>query len=145
MYSTLQLTPRTRGAGGQSTPRNFLDFAVDGRSLLDQLGGLDLVGCLGWGEAAFQRAAAERLLLRVPSELASGRVPLYVCAECGDLACGAVTARIERSADAFVWSDFGMESGPGSGIIRYPRWQDLGPFAFPRAEYWDVLHALAVA
>ena len=145
MHSTLQLIPRAQPAGGPSTPREFLDFVIDGRSLLDLLGGLDLVGCLGWGDAAVESTAAKRLLLRIPSELASGRIPLYICAECGDLDCGAVTAHIERTADAFVWSDFGMESGADSGITRYPKWQDLGPFAFHKAEYWQVLNAHSAA
>jgi hypothetical protein len=141
MHSTLQLVRRARSAKGPATSHEFLDFVVDGRSLLDLLGGLALVGCLGWGDGVVQRAAAERLLLRLPSGLESGRVPLYVCAECGDLDCGAVTAHIERTADAFVWSDFGMEGGAGSEVTRYPKWKDLGPFAFHKTEYWQALHA----
>lgn len=138
-HSSLQFTRRTRYGVGPSTAREYLDFVVDRRSLLDMLGGLDLAGCFGWGEAEEQQRAAEQLLLRSPSELSPGRVPLYVCPECGDLECGAVTVHVERTNDSFVWSDFAMEGGPDSPPTRYSKWQSLGPFAFNKTEYWHVL------
>ena len=33
---------------------------------------------------------------------------IYVCPICGDLECGAITARIEREADEIVWRDFAL-------------------------------------
>jgi hypothetical protein len=30
-------------------------------------------------------------------------VPLYVCAECGDLGCGGVTAVVELTPDTVLW------------------------------------------
>ena len=139
MPSSLSLVRRRREPGTGRTPRESLDFVVDGQSLLDRLGGPDLVGCLGWGHGDLERAAVDRLLLRVSSPLPTGRVPLYVCGECGDLGCGAITARIERVADAFVWSDFGMENDYEGEITRYPAWSHVGPFRFHKQEYWQAL------
>jgi hypothetical protein len=36
---------------------------------------------------------------------------LYVCPECGDLGCGALTAKVGRDGDYIVWSDFAFETG----------------------------------
>lgn len=49
------------------------------------------------------------LLGEKPSELANGRIPIWVCAACGDLGCGAVTVAVEWSADTVVWRDFGWD------------------------------------
>jgi hypothetical protein len=35
---------------------------------------------------------------------------MYVCAECGDLGCGAVTAAVEVGDDKVVWRDFGYQN-----------------------------------
>ena len=142
-FSTLALDWRTREGGGGKTPRTYLDIVVDGRSLLDRLPPSDQAGVLGWGAPAVERSLISQLLLREPSELPSGRVPLYVCPECGDLGCGAVTARIEKMAEAYVWSEFAWEASyssepePGGGAIE--RFEGVGPFAFQKAEYWNVL------
>lgn len=77
---------------------------------------------------------ASVLLGEHPSELLHGRVPIYICAECGDLACGVVSAVIERAVTTVVWRDFGWDDGhesegdDDSRIIG-------GPFEFDRLEY----------
>jgi hypothetical protein len=50
--------------------------------------------------------AAQRLLLAAPSEI-DGRVALYVCPECGDVHCEAITVIIDRQGDEMVWRDAG--------------------------------------
>ena len=137
--STLDLGWCTR-AGGCKTDRDFLDFVVDGRPLRQRFEPAGNVGVLGWGLA--EREAIARLLLREPSELPTGRVPLYVCAHCGGVDCGTVAVRIEETADGFVWSDFTSE------VTYYydsedervqARFEGVGPFVFGKAEYRDVL------
>ena len=142
-FSTLTLDWRTRQGGGGKTQRDHLDFVVDGRSLLDRLPPVDNVGVLGWGPPEVEASAIAQLLLRQPSEMPGGRVPLYVCAECGDLGCGAVTAHVEKTSDAFVWSDLAWEVNyhfepDDDGILR--RYDDVGPFTFQKTEYWNVLN-----
>ncbi|NTW40220.1 MAG: hypothetical protein HGA44_10100 [Cellulomonadaceae bacterium] len=79
-------------------------------------------------------AGGARVLLgEETSELADGRVPLYVCPVCGDLGCGAVSALVERSASHVIWRDFGWEVGwdDGEEEIRFVG----GPFVFDRRQY----------
>ena len=103
----LSLDWRTRQRDGIRTVRDYLDFLADGRSLKDRLAPGDFVSVLDGGFTERERIAA--LLLEGPSELPTGRVPLYVCPECGDVDCGAIAARVEETEDAFVWSDFTVE------------------------------------
>ena len=85
------------------TPRRFLDFFINGESLHDRHG-FDLISPLGWFVAEEDEHAARRLLGAEPPDL-EGRVAIYVCAECGDLECGAITAIIEREGKNVLWRD----------------------------------------
>lgn len=138
--STLSLDQRTRQRDGIKTVRGYLDFVADGRSLKDRLAPGDFVSVLDGGST--ERARIEALLLDGPSELPTGRVPLYVCPECGDVDCGTIAARVEKTADAFVWSDFTIE------VTYYfdsedervqERITDVEPIAFEKNRYRAVL------
>jgi hypothetical protein len=87
-----------------STPRRFLDYIVDGESLYDRHG-YDFVSCLGWFMVEEDERAAGRLLGAEPPDAFDGSVAVYVCPECGDLLCGALTAFISREGDEVVWRD----------------------------------------
>ena len=65
----------------------------------------DLISCLGWFVPEQDHLAARRLLGEVPPDVEE-RVALCVCPECGDVLCGALTARITYSDREVVWSDF---------------------------------------
>jgi hypothetical protein len=84
--------------------RTDFDYAINGRPLsqIIQVGGLH--GRLGTQGAAHDRRAARQLLLREPSDLPSGRVPLYVCELCADLGCGCIAVRVTLHEDHVVWS-----------------------------------------
>lgn len=58
--------------------------------------GLEFVGVIQDGRPIETVAAVERLVGEASGDLPDGRVSLYVCPECGDLRCGAVTARLRR-------------------------------------------------
>jgi hypothetical protein len=45
------------------------------------------------------------------SELESGRVPVLVCEECGDVGCGAFAVRIIREGELIRWADRAYENG----------------------------------
>ncbi len=108
--SSLEVRWRVRAGGGGRTERRYLDFLVDGVSLYDRLGLGDHVTPLGCWLPDAEREYTRKLLA------ASGRVPLYVCAECGDLGCGAITALVERTSDGFVWRDFAFENNYDASI-----------------------------
>ena len=144
--STLSLVPRTRSGGERGywaqNEREASDFVVDGQSLHDRMGLGDVAGVL-WG-LPYDRVAARQLLLRDPSELPTGRVPLYVCAECGGVDCGVVAARVEETDAAYVWSDFTNEVtyyyDSSDERVQF-RYEGVGPFAFDKAAYRDVIGA----
>lgn len=84
--------------------RRFLEFQVDGRPF-SAVHKQDLISCLGWFVPEQDDLAARRLLGEVPPDV-EDRVALCVCPECGDIVCGALTARIAYSEREVVWSDF---------------------------------------
>jgi len=73
-----------------------------------------------------------------PGDLASGRVPVLVCAECGDLACGAIATRIGTESSVVVWSDFAYEN-----TYEDPDPFQLGPFEFDRVSYESTIRQLS--
>ena len=133
--SNLELRWRTRSGESGRTEQRYLDFVVDGTSLYDRLGLGDQVTPLGCWPLETERACLQQLLS------ASGRVPLYVCGECGDLGCGAVTALVERTRDGFVWRDFAFQND--ASIVDADSYRAIGPFVFNKTDYWQVLNARA--
>lgn len=131
--SSLELRWRVRAGAGGRTEHRHLDFLVDGVSLYDQLRIGDQVTPLGCWLPDAEREYIQKLLA------ASGRVPLYVCAECGDLGCGAITALVERTSDGFVWRDFAFENNYDASITDAESYRAVGPFVFNKTEYWRVL------
>jgi hypothetical protein len=134
--SVLQLEWKRREGGGGKTQRDYLDFVVDGEPLSEKLGG-DLASCLGWFVPKENRKAVHRLLLKEAADLPNNRRSLYVCPECGELDCGAITAVIERSGDKIIWRDFGFQSN-SADVTPIRDYGDVS-FAFDRAQYNQAL------
>lgn len=104
-YDRLSLISAPRAGADFGLRRSSLEYAINGRplgELVDVGGFVCIFGCLG---AAQDRSTARQLAQREPPR-SSGRVVLYVCDQCGDLACGAVTVLVTRYPDGFGWSDF---------------------------------------
>jgi len=76
------------------------------------------------------------MLLR-PSELPTGRCPIFICPECGDFGCGAVTAVIERDQTGYRWRDFVLESDYEDHPVA--EYNDVGPFSFDATDYEPTL------
>lgn len=76
---------------------------------------------------------ASVLLGDAAPELASGRLPIFVCPECGDLGCGAITVEVDRGPEAVIWRNFGWDVNyeTGEDDIRF----DLDPLVFDRGQY----------
>ena len=134
--SELRLEWRRREGGGGRTQRDFLDFVIDGQPLSELVG--DQISCLGWFVPEENARAVRRLLLKEPADLPNNRRTLYVCPECGDLGCGAVTLVVERAGDKIIWRDFGYENGY-EGIIYADDFAGVGPFTFERVGYMEAM------
>jgi hypothetical protein len=109
--SLLELTPRSRAAaqyadGASKSERHFLDFVVDGQSLWEALAKRhDMVSvlCVEYAEKDTANAIS-RLLLSEKADFPNGRRSFFVCSECGDLGCGAITALVEREGETITIS-----------------------------------------
>ncbi|WNZ07298.1 oxidoreductase [Streptomyces sp. 11x1] len=146
-YATFGLAPAMRAGGvlangDYQVHRDFVDFIVDGRPLLFQLSDLDAVSPLASDvPPSIFTAQVRSLLLEAEAPLRSGRHVIYGCPECADLACGAVTAVIERDGDDFVWRDFAWQTEEEADL-RLNGYTGIGPFRFQGAEYRGALRSL---
>jgi hypothetical protein len=148
MNNSLEIQVAERQAeshgGITRTGRVYAEFLIDGMPLsaIAKRMASDNISSLGWGAKEFQDQIVSRLL--VESEPASDdRVPLYVCPECGDLACGALTAKVERDGNDIVWSDFAYETGLDLDPpdLNRPVFADVGPYRFAVSKYEPVIRA----
>ena len=136
--STLEFVWQQHVGGNGATARQYIDFVVDGQSLKVMLRSAQ-IGCLGWGAAESQKESAAKLLLKSEPELPNGRHLLYVCPECGDIGCGAITVTIEKTAEHFVWKDFGYENNYYDGMPLLENYRQIGPFFFDSNQYSQLL------
>jgi hypothetical protein len=101
----------------------------------------DVISPFGWVVQEQEAAAIDRLLLRAPADLPEGRVSFYVCPECGDLGCGAVSLTVEAVSGSFIWRDFGFQNSY-ENVIHRQGLDDVGPFFFDESEYRAFFQAL---
>ena len=71
----------------------------------------------------------------------NGRNTLYVCAECADIGCGAVTLLIQREPGHIVWKDFGFENDYEE-VVHTDKFQEIGPFTFDATQYNEVFERI---
>ena len=127
------------------TTRRFLDFAVDGKRLYEAMlaQGIDNISPIWLDETSTvieeSAKAVARLLGEEPGDAPGGRVSLYVCSECGDLGCGAVTVEIERDAQTVTWKGWGFQNNYEDGVDHEQGLVDIGPMVFDRSQYDTVL------
>jgi hypothetical protein len=140
----LQRTLRDGSSTKGRSRRVFLDPVVDGRPLyrlvrersLDHITGLWLAPSPAPGE--FWRQV-DMLRGRLPGDAPGGRVAVYGCPECGDLACGALTVDLQSTGEAVQWSRWRYEyEDVDRGWTGYdlPEFPEL---SFDRAAYGEVL------
>jgi hypothetical protein len=137
----LELTPLVR-AGSQhangtfKSVRHFIDFVVDGQSLWEALGKRhDMVSILCAEYSVDETAKAiGRLRLNEEADLPNGRRSFFLCSECGDLGCGAISALVEREGETIQWKAFGYENTWEDNISLDP-YSTVGPFTFDATAY----------
>jgi len=149
-YATFGLAPAMRAGGvlangDYQVHRDFVDFIVDGRPLLFQLSDLDAVSPLASDvPPAIFTEQVRSLLLEAEAPLPDGRYVIYGCPECADLACGAVTAIIEREGEEgedYIWRDFAWQTDEQADL-ELNGYHGIGPFRFHGAGYREALAAL---
>ncbi|GAA0672934.1 oxidoreductase [Streptomyces thermocarboxydovorans] len=149
-YATFGLAPAMRPGGvlangDYQVHRDFVDFVVDGCPLLFQLSDLDAVSPLASDvPPAIFTAQVRSLLLETEAPLPAGRYIVYGCPECADLACGAVTAVIERDGEDFIWRDFAWQTDEHADL-ELNGYHGIGPFRFRGTEYRAALASLLEA
>jgi hypothetical protein len=138
--SKLEFAFRQRPSTGESSEheRNFLDFIVDGQSLTERTR-YDLVSvlCKEWVAAERERSV-RRLLGEEAADFADNRRSLLVCAECGDIACGAVSVIVAFTDETAVWRDFGYQNNYEAQVAG-EHLKSLGPFEFDLGDYKNKL------
>jgi hypothetical protein len=131
------------GDGVSRSARTFLDFIVDARSLGHEIknAGYDLVSVFtaDWA-SSYREDAVRRLLFKEDSDFPNGRRSLYVCSECGDLGCGAVTIILDKKEETVVWRDFGYEN-TYEDIVQFKKLMHLGPFQFSLESYQKTIES----
>jgi hypothetical protein len=130
-------------SGASKTEREFLDFVVNGISLwqLCKEARLDAISCV-WLPNVYA-PAVRRLLLQEPADFADGRISLYVCAECGDIGCGAVSLRITMNEEVVTWSDFAYQNNYDESMTyKLDNFDVIDPVSFDIHEYRAMLMVL---
>jgi hypothetical protein len=72
-------------------------------------------------------------------ELKSGRHLLYVCPECGDIGCGAVTVLLSSEGDQISWLKFRYENNYDEDMWEEDAYRMIGPFQFSKEQYREAL------
>lgn len=129
--------------GSTKADRKYIDFIVSGQSLgqLFGLPDLDLIGTFCWTDNnKFENKQIDEFLGLAKPELETGRTCFYVCPECGDIGCGAITAKIELTEKNVIWKEFGYENNYSEPNLT--NYQDIGPFTFDKKQYLEILEGL---
>ncbi|MGN6152864.1 MAG: hypothetical protein ACTHOH_12790 [Lysobacteraceae bacterium] len=123
-----------------------IDFVVDGVPLSSLVTDKDLRGRLSPDpEAEWNPKVLQILQGEAPADEEEDRVMLYLCAECGDLACGALTCRIVRTETTVEWSDFAFENGYNPDMTDREFYAGVGPFQFEAEQYRAALESAVAA
>jgi hypothetical protein len=129
--------------------RHTVDFLVNGVSLFSatNAGQQDVCGCFSPDYATcgneLARDENERLARIFTFEsrapIAPDRVALFICPECGDLGCGAITFKLSRGGGTVRWSEFAYENNYDPEETNFERYAAIGPFEFTFDAYRAVI------
>ncbi len=133
--NTIRTVKITRGKA------TYFEIEVDERRLAHHFAGRfgahpSQLSPLGLSSANenYRAKVVAQFLAEAPSDLESGRIPVLVCEDCGDVGCGAFTVRVVREGELIKWTDWAFENGnePAQEITWPTR---PGDFTFDRKEY----------
>jgi hypothetical protein len=127
---------RIGSANPQKLERRSFDLVVNGVSLFEATHAFEYDMCGSLSDPQFERELARRMngrtaaMLTFDIPVCGHRVALFICPECGDFACGAITTHVSRTERGVRWSDFAYENGFDADVKL-----GLGPFEFEWAAY----------
>ena len=112
MIKTLQLS-WTKHQSKDTSDQQYLDYIVSGQSLREYLGIENKSSVTPFGffpnKEELKRSFKE-FRLQQKSYLPGDRIELYSCECCGDIGCGAITAKIIDKGDKIIWTNFANQS-----------------------------------
>jgi len=143
-FALVEMDRNVERSPAKKQARRFLDFSVGGEALYPTVfaAGYDNITPL-WLDPSLAREvgqAIDRLLGVAPADAPSDRVSVYICSECGDLGCGALTVKLSIDEDLASWTDWGYQNNYEDTIHPVTSRQ-LGDMHFSRAEYDRALEA----
>ena len=122
--------------------QEYWDFVINEKPLFDYFRPLckDLISPFGWGaNKDSEHQILKEFCLEILPILENGRSMFYVCPECGDIGCGAITGRIsENEKGQIEWGDFRYENDYEEIVEVY----DNLFFCFEKAEYLQMFQHL---
>ena len=130
-------------SGITKSERNYIDFVVSGKSLGEILGveKSDLIGNFGWADnAEYENGQISEFLKEKEPSLETNRIMFYVCAECGDIGCGALTGKISETENEIIWSEFAYENNYEEYDLT--EYENIGPFIFEKVSYRNKFNGL---
>ena len=123
--------------------RSFYDLIVDGKSLFEQFidADSDMAGHFGfYNDVKLNLKVIDEFQLKSKSELKSGQSMIFVCRDCGDIGCGAITAKIDETDNKIIWSNYKWENdyeeSYESDFIDFPSLE------FDKVEYINALETV---
>ena len=112
MIKTLQLS-WTKHQSKDTSDQQYLDYIVSGQSLREYLGIDNKSSVTPFGffphKVELKRSFKE-FRLQQKTYLPGDRIELYICECCGDIGCGAITAKIIDKGDKIIWTNFANQS-----------------------------------
>jgi hypothetical protein len=120
--------------------RGFLDFAFDSTPMYPTVraNGVDNITPIWLDGGEWCRTAIQRLLGEAAPDAPDGRVSVYVCAECADLGCGAITVLVERGDGTVAWRDWGYQNNYEQSFVAIAGVRDV---TFDAVQYDSTLRA----
>jgi len=95
--------------------RQYLEFIVSGQPLHEYLGVKEQSRVTPFGffpDKKEQKRALREFRFQQRSLLIDNRVELYICEDCGDIRCGAITTKIIDEGDKIIWAQFATQNDP---------------------------------
>lgn len=128
----------TKHESKEYSNRHYLDYIVSGQPLREYLRikGKSNVTPFGFFPIINeQKRALREFRLQQKTQLASNRIELYICECCGDISCGAITAKIIDAGNRIIWTGFANQNNPEDIIEEIP----AEPIEFDRQSYLKAL------
>jgi len=148
MYDSLDIAILHRAGSFNKQERHSVDFIVNGISLFaaTKAQGLDMCGRFSSDlNASLNNEFQQVFNLLAQPDTPSNRVMLFVCSECGDIGCGAITIKITKESETYIWSEFAYENDYDDGMTDFSSYTSIGPFRFESQHYHSILSRAAQA